>query len=261
MNLSIRAKILASLLAVTIISSVTIGWISFDASRDAMEKAVFNQLTSLREDHKVQIEDFFDTIEKQVLTLSEDPTVVLAMAEFRDAFQTLRDNLTADNSQLSIDQTALNQYYQQTFKSRLEETSTQSHNIAELIPQKPVAQYLQAEFIANNPAPLGQKNQMSTADDSTIYSSVHQVYHRIFRKFSTNFDYYDIFLVDSDSGDLVYSVFKEIDFATNLKTGPFKDSGIAKVFQRAAEATDPEFYTIQDFEFYTPSYDAPAPLN
>ena len=70
-------------------------------------------------------------------------------------------------------------------------------------------------------------------------------------------DYYDIFLFDTE-GNLVYSVFKENDFATNMIDGPWASSGLAQAYNAAATlgADDPSAFV--DFAGYAPSNDAPA---
>lgn len=99
---------------------------------------------------------------------------------------------------------------------------------------------------------------MDVASDRSRYSQIHKQYHPTIRKFLEEFGYYDIFLVDADTGYIVYSVFKEVDYATNLKTGPYKDSGIGRVFRKALAAGSSDAVVIEDFDPYEPSYNASA---
>ena len=46
---------------------------------------------------------------------------------------------------------------------------------------------------------------------NTEYDDVHKKYHPSIKGFLEEFGYYDIFLVDT-SGNIVYSVFKELDY-------------------------------------------------
>ena len=48
----------------------------------------------------------------------------------------------------------------------------------------------------------------------------------------------DIFLFNQ-KGDLVYTVYKELDFATNLKTGRWADSNLAEVFRAVDRQPQP----------------------
>jgi hypothetical protein len=69
--------------------------------------------------------------------------------------------------------------------------------------------------------------------------------------------YYDFFLIGPE-GDVFYSVAKEKDYATNLVSGQWRDSGLAKVFQRAIEVAREDRVVISDMQPYEPSGNAPA---
>ncbi len=65
-------------------------------------------------------------------------------------------------------------------------------------------------------------------------------------------------LVDSDSGDIVYSVFKELDYTTSLKDGPYAKTNFGEVFRDANSSNDPNYVKMVDFEPYAPSYEGAA---
>ncbi len=114
---------------------------------------------------------------------------------------------------------------------------------------------LQRLYIAENPNPVGQKDNLDAADDGSLYSMVHAKYHPWIHKFQKINEYYDVFLFNKN-GDLVYSVFKEQDYATNMNEGPWKDTDLANAYRSAMEKTaGVSFY---DFRPYKPSNDAPA---
>ncbi|WP_020410784.1 methyl-accepting chemotaxis protein [Hahella ganghwensis] len=117
---------------------------------------------------------------------------------------------------------------------------------------------LQYQYIKANPNPLGSKDLLEAPGDNSEYSQLHRKYHPHIRDFLVKFEYYDIFLVDVDSGDIVYSVFKELDYSTSLKNGPYANSGIAKAFQMANQEGLKESVALTDFEPYFPSYEDPA---
>ncbi|WP_203295042.1 methyl-accepting chemotaxis protein [Maricaulis parjimensis] len=115
---------------------------------------------------------------------------------------------------------------------------------------------LQDLYITQNPFPLGEKENLDAASDGSAYSQAHARYHPWFRTFLRERGYYDIFLFDAQ-GDLVYSVFKELDYATNLRTGEYRDSGLGQAFQTAVSAA-PDSVQFFDFAPYAPSHGAPA---
>lgn len=118
-------------------------------------------------------------------------------------------------------------------------------------------EYLQQQYIENNPNPLGEKHNLDYAPDGSIYSQVHAKYHPWFRHFLTLRDYYDIFLI-SPEGDVVFTVFKELDYATNLYNGEWKDTDLANIFKMAKANAGKEDVSFVDFKPYAPSYGAPA---
>ena len=89
-----------------------------------------------------------------------------------------------------------------------------------------------------------------TSDD---YAAVDSELRPFLTYYQTYFEdedrYYDLFLI-SPNGNVVFTVIKEDDFASNLLTGPYRDSELARSFQTAAAShvTD-----ISDFRHYSPS--------
>ncbi|MGH1423668.1 MAG: methyl-accepting chemotaxis protein [Pseudooceanicola sp.] len=112
-------------------------------------------------------------------------------------------------------------------------------------------QTLQADYVRNNPNPVGQKDSLNSTGSGTQYDIVHSKYHPYLRAFLKAHGYYDIFLVDQ-TGNVVYSVFKEPDYATNLETGQWRDSDLAKAWRKSKDMS-PRGVTVTDFNRYEPS--------
>ncbi len=116
---------------------------------------------------------------------------------------------------------------------------------------------LQSAYIENNPHPLGEKNNLDRGDSGSSYDEVHARHHPWFHAVLQERQYYDIFLLDLD-GNLVYTVFKELDYATNLNSGEWSDTDLGNAFRSAAASSEAGSIHFFDFEPYAPSYDAPA---
>ncbi|WP_019027461.1 diguanylate cyclase domain-containing protein [Colwellia piezophila] len=116
---------------------------------------------------------------------------------------------------------------------------------------------LQRLYITNNPHPIGKKEKLDAANDGSDYSMTHEKYHPIFRRILHERGYHDIFLFDND-GNLVYTVTKELDYATNMMSGQWKDTDLAKAFRTARDNPEPGFLAFFDFRSYEPSYGKPA---
>jgi methyl-accepting chemotaxis protein len=117
--------------------------------------------------------------------------------------------------------------------------------------------YLQTAYINNNPNPAGQKEKLDYASDGSAYSDVHAAYHPWFRKVLQSRDYYDIFVVDMD-GNVVYSVYKELDFATSLVSGEWSKSDLAFAALAATSNGRADNVSFTDFAAYAPSAGVPA---
>ena len=63
--------------------------------------------------------------------------------------------------------------------------------------------------------------------------------------------------MDIKNGNVVYSVYKELDFATSISSGAYTNTGIGEAFKLASNATENEVF-FTDFKPYRPSYDALA---
>ncbi|MCJ8322607.1 MAG: HAMP domain-containing protein [Rhizobiales bacterium] len=115
---------------------------------------------------------------------------------------------------------------------------------------------LQNAYISSNPHKLGEKEKLDFAPEKTPYNLVHKNYHPKIRDFLYARGYYDIFLFNTD-GDLIYTVFKELDYATNLSVGMYAETGLGTVFQKAMKLDAGE-QVFDDFKPYSPSNGAAA---
>lgn len=116
---------------------------------------------------------------------------------------------------------------------------------------------LQRLYIQDNPHPTGEKHKLDASDDGSTYTAVHRQYHPWLRLFLEERGYYDVFLFDLE-GNLIYTVFKELDYATNLNTGKYKNSDLGNAYRAAQKSGEPGSISFFDFKPYAPSHGAPA---
>jgi methyl-accepting chemotaxis protein len=116
---------------------------------------------------------------------------------------------------------------------------------------------LQKAYIAGNPNPAGAKHLLDQGEGNLAYDIAHGSYHPDLRLTLEIKGLYDIFITDAD-GNVIYSVFKESDYATNLIDGKWKDTGLAEAFRAVKAAPEAGVVYNSDFEPYGPSNDAPA---
>ncbi|MFM2588106.1 methyl-accepting chemotaxis protein [Vibrio sp. TBV020] len=248
--------VLASTLLCTLAVVATgtiVGWRSSVLSEQALYQRATSQLISVREIKKNEIESYFNQISGQVVTTANSVGVQDAITAFTNAFDNYPVERVSDSDLIK-----LRGYYQSSFGATYR-SSNDGATAGELqkydgLSEK--AKALQARYIGTNPNPLGEKHQLMSDSLNTDYDQVHATYHPSIKRFLEEFGYYDIFLV-SNSGDIVYSVFKELDYATNLNRGPYASSGIANAYKRAMSLSNNQFH-LEDFAPYFPSYEAAA---
>ncbi len=227
-------------------------WIVNQKVHESLAVRAEGQLVAVRDATKNSIERYFDTLQNQVITFSNDRMIIDAMQEFKRSFSNYK-NQSGEGSQ---EKGELIQYYSNDFnaefKSRNANQDSKSEQWLSMLDQDSIA--LQSSFISLNDNPLGEKGKLENLDDNSDYSATHNKFHKHIRDFQSRFNYYDIFLVDAESGDIIYSVFKELDFTTSLINGAFANTGIGEVFNKANKLNSPEETIISDFAPYPPSY-------
>ena len=259
MNLKTKLQIGSALLVAVpiIICSVILGYSASNDSLASLQSSSEAQLVSVRNITKGRIEDYLYNIDKQVKTFSKDKMIVDAMKDFSSAY-----NKYPEQSTISIKQARgeLSSYYNNHFNAVYRERNNQqsADTGSWLNTLSDTAVLLQHKLIQTNPNPLGEKHLLTELADSSDYAQAHKAYHPAIKYFLEEFEYYDVFLVDAKSGNIVYSVFKELDYATSLNSGTFSNTGIARVFKEAIKQSDANFTIIDDFSSYPPSYQDPA---
>ncbi|NJL89683.1 MAG: HAMP domain-containing protein [Coleofasciculaceae cyanobacterium SM2_1_6] len=283
-RLSIKSKIIAMLLIVSSCSILVTAYLGYQTGKANLTDRVFSQLTSVRASKAYQIESYFATLRDHLQTLSENPAVITAMQEFTPSFQQLS---TVELPSRTLPN--LTNYYRGEFLSRLgnseendapsnsqndsprnspnnSQSDSQSNSQSDslnnsllefFLPQNPISRYLQYHYISNNIRPVGEKHLLDDPKDGSTYSQIHARYHPMFRQIIEKFGYYDLFLINPQ-GDIVYTVYKETDFATNLITGAYSESNLAQIFRKVRQARERDYPRLIDLASYTASYGTPA---
>ncbi len=254
-QLTLKTRLTVSMLALGILPLVITGLLLMNTSERSLKGLASNQLESLDLVKKTQVEAYFKQIQSQALNLAANPTTITAAKELSSAFAELG---MVDVAKVKRYRQDLQQFYGGTFATEYRKQQGKDIDTSNLVPTEPEAIMAQYHYIKNSPFPLGSKDRQDTAESGSRYDLAHARFHPVFRDFLKKFDYYDIFVVDAKTAQVVYSVYKEVDFGTSLRTGPYSDSNIAQVFQKALSSPQGGRAYTADFKAYRPSYDGPA---
>lgn len=247
------------LLPVVLVSAV-LGWVAVENGREALEAKAQNQMVSLRNSSQKAIERYFETVQAQIANLSDNRMVVDALKSLPNAYANYPSSVEATGNagaeKLDKMRQALVDFYQGPYAAEFKKQNggKQVDTKGWLDKLDINAITLQYAYIAANSNPLGQKSLMAEPGDGSLYEVMHKRFHDSFKDYQERFGYADIFLVDSKSSQIVYSVSKMPEFATSLATGPFADTRLGQVYKQAIESEKPGFIAISDFAEYTPSF-------
>ncbi len=260
--MKIKQKILIGasslVLIATLSSAIILSSIAVNDASDALNSQIKNNLTAVRSSTKIAIESYFETINNQIITFSNDRMIIEAAISFKDAFTDYKSDLSITD--ISSYRAQLKHYYKDEFNVEYANRNNgKVSDVDALVKQlDDESVLLQYAYIKANKHPLGEKDKLISLNNQTQYDSLHSRYHPHIKDFLDKFGYYDIFIVHPDTGDIIYSVFKELDYSTSLKTGAFSRTGIGDVFNKANSLTNTEQFVISDFASYQPSYEDPA---
>lgn len=269
--MKIKTKLLCMFIGIGVVPVCAMGVASYLVTKSASARVAYYSTESL--DHaaeetisvvndlkKAHVIDYFENAEKHVTAIVQDSQLHTRFKSLRDGFYRFDEDRKVVLDEPIDDKRKLKQYYQNDFTN-----SYKSQNEGKLPDIEPLIDSLSSEglalqnaFIASNPNPLGRKFKLNESRYGSRYDAAHKQVHKQYTDFITEFSFYDLFLVDAKTGDVVYSVFKEADFATNLLDGPFAKSALGIAFQKANIATKDSKPVIVDFECYFPSYETPS---
>lgn len=261
-KLNLANKTSLFLLAICFSTGLGVGLVSYFNSKASIESITLDQLTAIQSAKSNEVQRYFEQIAHQLQTLSANPTTIAAAKDFSTAYNEL--DAAEQDSQWTEFREPLNQFYQTQFLTERDPGAAKNNQwlttqANALMPKSTAGIYLQHHYVATNPNPTQEKDLLVKADlDTSSYGVFHARYHEFFQRFAKTFSYYDIFLIDSKSGNIVYSVFKESDFGTNLLTGPHRNANIAHAFELASNPSSTKATYFVDYQPYLPSYNAPA---
>jgi methyl-accepting chemotaxis protein len=269
--MKIKTKLLCTFIGIGVVPICAMGIASYIVTKSAsakvgrhakesLGKVAEETISVVNEIKKAHVIDYFENAAKQVTALVQDSQLQSRFKSLRDGFYRFEEDRKVVLDAPADDRNKLEGFYRNEFaKAYKTQNQGKTPDVDIVINNlSPGGLALQNAFIAGNPNPLGSKFKLISSSCGSKYDAAHKQVHKQYTDFITEFKFYDLFFVDSQTGDVIYSVFKEADFATNLINGPFAKSALGNAFRKANEATKDSGAVVADFESYFPSYGIPA---
>ncbi|WP_181161512.1 methyl-accepting chemotaxis protein [Maribrevibacterium harenarium] len=250
-------KLLLSMLIGAIPVLITVV-MAIQVASNSLREQSFNQLESIRDNKQTAIEDYLAGLTNQVELMAAEPSLQRALSNFRYAYEQVAEGdyeVEYTPADLANKRQRLVDYYNAEVKPNF--SQPELFKPAAIIAQmSDTAVILQEAYLIDNENPIGEKQNLLVSKLGFMYDDVHKEVQPYVDEIQDRYHFYDVFLVSS-TGDMVYSYYKETDYATSLTSGPYANSAIGKAFKQASELQSGQSVFV-DFEQYLPSYAAPA---
>ncbi len=107
-------------------------------------------------------------------------------------------------------------------------------------------------YVYNNPHKSRELYRLIDAGDGSEYTARHRLMHPFFKEYIDELGFYDLLLLDLD-GNVVYSVIKESDYASNVEDSGLEDSAMQRAYRQALQHRDRNHVVLSEVEHYFPS--------
>jgi PAS domain-containing protein len=251
-NLKVKIHLLVfSSVLFTILITVVIG---FAFMRESLLKSVQEQLEELTYLKSAAIEQKYNTTREKLLGFINEQKLVEATEKFKSDFKSLMVEKSGLFSADSLNEmkSRLAKYYEEEITTRCPVSGSKISQLLPLNDNTVLAQYLFLVKLNQN-AP-DQKSKTITYSDNSEYARTHSEFHPYMLNICNKLDADDLYVIDPLTGDVVYSINKDIDFGNNLYNGKLRISPLATAF-RAALASSYSAVSFVDYSIYAPALD------
>lgn len=237
-------RLAAAVVCVGLVSLAVATFVGLATGRDLGEELFINRLDALRSSADFDASAQMGALARTTTVLADSPQAAAAIERFTDGFDRLRDD---DMDDLDAETDALIEAYDERFVAPLQEAG-QDITYRDVVPDRPEAITLQTLYAVE----LGvadEPDEINDADDGSDWSATHALAHPVYRDVADRLGAADLFLVEPQNLDVVYSVRKQPELGTSLNTGPFSGSVLATTVEQVMN--DPAAGTqTSDMAFY-----------
>jgi methyl-accepting chemotaxis protein len=230
-----------------------------EVASEAIGTQTETQLTALRDLKAQEVRAEIESRLTALRSLGANRATAEALKGFKGSFAAAGTELLRGD-EAALQRQQMVEFVERQFNAEFAKRNPgAAPSLAEWIDKRdPATVALQHQFITANPNPLGEKDKASAAGARFAYNEQHAIWHPTMERTQKLHGFYDIFLIDTSNDKIVYTVFKELDFATSLASGIAAKSKLAEAYQKVKHAKSASDLYLTDFEPYLPSYNDQA---
>jgi methyl-accepting chemotaxis protein len=247
---SIKVRLIGLTLVSILILGISIITTALERATKAQIDSRLEQLDAIKESKKAHIQSFFTDLNTLLRTKANDASTIERLWALDEAYQEMAD----DEFDMAAVERDLISYYNKQHLPKINfemPGASPKRSVEKLLPNSDYGKIAQFLYISQNTNSFKEKYKLAfNTQYKTNYSSMHIEYHNGFVELMQGFGLYDIYMVNLD-GDVIYSVNKKPDYGTNLKDGPYKQSGLARAYAKAMQLKRDQV-AFEDFSPYEP---------
>lgn len=190
------------------------------------------------------VENFINTIHRETLVLTGSGLPLRAISGLGPAAQAFLEEIPLEPDARDEQRAALDAHYAKAFAD-----APQSQAAGAL---DDMAAALQYAYLLMDPA-LRQEALAGAA-----YEILHAEFDAFFQHALRHMPYRNIVLVDAEDARVLYSARPQALLATSLRTGPWRETGLAQAVLEALESSGPDSIAFADFAPFLPGGGQPA---
>ncbi|MFO7754230.1 MAG: methyl-accepting chemotaxis protein [Desulfobacteraceae bacterium] len=229
-NVKMKPKLISLFLIAGIIPIVIVGFFSSFKAQKSLIHDAHNQLSSVREIKKEEIQEYFHQRRENMNVLVE--TVGTLRKEAFDKLEAIQH--------AKMD--AIQSYFKDMFMKM--SVFANSKDVKELYDRLVV-------YHDETDTPPRGNYDVTTYEYENIWSTL----GKRLKTFQEQSGVYDVFMICEAHGHVMYSAAKEDDLGENIAHGKYKDSGLGKLWSKMVDSGEPE---VVDMAPYAPSNGDPA---
>lgn len=250
-GLSVQSTVLIMLLSVSLLSNILVGVIGYVNATDSLRDAAYASLTEVRDSRTREVLRLFSTVENSIVVHANSQSVIDATRSFSEAFAALAESELDEERDA-----ALTAYYEDVFAPQLAEATGVPVIFSSFVPSNPAQRYLQSYYTVGH-TDFDGAIAVTDAGDDSAWTAAHAEYHPYFREMAKRLNYEDVLLIDGE-GNVVYTAYKGIDLGTNIVSGQYRFTNLARAYLDTVRTNVLEGVTFTDLEEYPPSLANPA---
>ena len=217
----------AATLGAVVISVIATTTLSQQKTQQALTDSVNAQFTAVARGREQALGLYLNSQRDLLLSLAANRLTQEALYGMERPFGSYRYEVTNPGDETL--RSDLTNWYQQKYQPYAKQQNAEFQpDVSQWLKKSHTETLLlQHRYLAQNPAAVDKLASVTDAADGSVYAQQHKKFHQSFVEVSRRYQLQELYLIEAQQLNVVYSVHKSPVFASSLKDGAFANSELA----------------------------------